>query len=193
MVVPLSRLDCEGLRHVGDSEPVAQNDRISEWAESNPLSNTLAIEPDLMASAGSGVAQSCWLSIYVLNGGCTAFILLMAAAGQLSSRVYLAAPCADCCSRARVKAISPCLAGSRRWAAWALTARCLPAAALDQRPSLARARSPGTPEAPTQSNDRVRPLSPLLVRDANWLASPEGSSGGGPLVAAREGPTILIR
>lgn len=118
VVVPLSRLDCEGLRHVVDSEPVAQNDRISEWAESNPLSNTLAIEPDLMASAGS---------------------------------------------------------------------------ALDQRPSLARARSPGTPEAPTQSNDRVRPLSPLLVRDANWLASPEGSSGGGPLVAAREGPTILIR
>ena len=77
--------------------------------------------------------------------------------------------------------------------AGALTAGCLPAAALDQRPSLARARSPGTPEAPAQSNDRVRPLSPLLVRDANWLASPEGSSGGGPLVAAREGPTILIR
>ena len=75
----------------------------------------------------------------------------------------------------------------------ALTACCPPAAALDQRPSLARARSPGTPEAPTQSNDRVRPLSPLLVRDATWLASPGGASGGGPLVAAREGPTILIR
>ena len=58
VVVPLSRLDCEGLRHVVDSEPVAQHDRISEWAESNPLSSTLGIEPDLMASAGSGVTQS---------------------------------------------------------------------------------------------------------------------------------------